>query len=70
MHMVEVSKNGVEVGKVRFRGIPEANVPAVMTRRYKCFPKDCVTKAVARKIADRLAFGVTAGHVDDLEWHT
>ena len=38
-------------------------------RRYQCSPKNCVPKAVVRKIADRLAFGVSAGHEEDYEWH-
>jgi hypothetical protein len=70
MHLVEVSKNGVELGKVRFRGIVEAAAPQLESRRYQCSPKDCVPKSVVRKIADRLAFGVVAGHEDDYEWHT
>ena len=70
MRMVEVSKNGVGVGTVKFRGISQAESAAAEPRRYKCDPKDCVPKLVVRKIADRLAFGVTAGHEDDYEWHT
>jgi hypothetical protein len=70
MHLVEVSKNGVELGTVRFRGIPTAPAEPTQKRRYKCAPKDCVPKLIARKIADRLAFGVTAGHEEDYEWHS
>jgi hypothetical protein len=70
MHSVEVSQNGVDVGTVQFRGISGSREDAAPTRRYKCNPKACVPKAIAKKIADRLAFGVTAGHEDDYEWHT
>jgi hypothetical protein len=70
MHMVEVSQNGVDLGKIRFRGIAAVPEGAVQRRRYKCIPKDCVPKLIARKIADRLAFGVTAGHEEDYAWHT
>ena len=70
MHQVEVSRNGVEVGTVYFRGIPLADLGQTETRRYKCNPKNCVTKITARKIADRLAFGAVAGHEGDFEWHT
>ncbi len=70
MHMVEVSKNGVDVGTVSFRGIAQADRSVAEPRRFRCSPKHCVPKLIARKIADRLAFGVTAGHEDDYEWHT
>jgi hypothetical protein len=70
MHQVEVTRNGVDVGKVRFRGITRAEAPATESRRYQCSPKDCVPKVIVRKIADRLAFGVSAGHEDEYEWHT
>jgi hypothetical protein len=69
MHQVDILRNGVEIGKVRFRGIALAEAPAPHARRYQCSPKDCVPKAVVRKIADRLAFGVSAGHEEDYEWH-
>ena len=62
MHMVEVSQDGVELGTIRFRGLSKPPVGAAPRRRYKCTPKDCVPKLIARKIADRLAFGITAGH--------
>ncbi len=69
MHSVEVSHNGVELGTVQFRGItPNRNADAP-SRRFKCTPKACVPKVIVKKIADRLAFGVTAGHEDDYEWH-
>ena len=70
MHQVEVIRNGVEVGKVRFRGIVLAAAPSTKSRRYQCNPKDCVPKGIVRKIADRLAFGMTAGHEEEYEWHT
>ncbi len=70
MQMVEVSKNGIEVGTVSFRGIFKGETPPENRRRFRCSPKDCVPKLVVRKIADRLAFGVVAGHEDDYEWHT
>jgi hypothetical protein len=70
MYQVEVSRNGVELGTVRFRGIVQAETPKIESRRYQCSPKNCVPKTIARKIADRLAFGVAAGHEDDYEWHT
>jgi hypothetical protein len=70
MHTVEVSQNGVDLGTVQFRGISGSPDDAAPTRRYKCSPKACVPKSIAKKIADRLAFGVTAGHEDDYEWHT
>jgi hypothetical protein len=70
MHSVEVSQNGVEIGTVQFRGISAVAAAAAPTRRYKCTPKACVPKVIVKKIADRLAFGVTAGHEDDYEWHT
>jgi hypothetical protein len=70
MHQVDILRNGVEVGIVRFRGITQAESQEQESRRYQCSPKNCVPKAVARKIADRLAFGVIAGHEEDFEWHT
>ena len=70
MHQVEVSRNGVEVGTVRFRGIAVAEQPKTVSRRYQCRPKNCVPKDIARKIADRLTFGVAAGHEGEYEWHT
>ncbi|HEY2826699.1 MAG TPA: hypothetical protein VGJ04_03790 [Pirellulales bacterium] len=70
MHLVEVSRNGVEVGTVRFRGIAVAEAPKTESRRYKCTPKNCVPKDIARKIADRLTFGVAAGHEGEYEWHS
>ena len=70
MHQVEVSRNGVGVGTVRFRGIVLAKAPQTESRRYKCSPKDCVPKSIVRKIADRLTFGLAAGHEGDYEWHT
>jgi hypothetical protein len=70
MHQVEVSRNGVELGTVRFRGIVQDQTPRTESRRYKCSPKNCVPKNIARKIADRLTFGVAAGHEGEYEWHT
>jgi hypothetical protein len=70
MHSVAVSQNGVEVGTVQFRGITSAPATTPKTRRFKCSPKECVPKGIVRKIADRLAFGITAGHEEDYEWHT
>ena len=69
MHTVEVSRNGVEVGTVLLRGIVQAKAVVSESRRYQCKPKNCVPKQIVRKIADRLTFGVTAGHEDDYEWH-
>ena len=70
MHMVEVSKNGIEVGTVRIRGISDSETPVAQRRRFRCNPKDCVPKLTVRKIADRLAFGVVAGQEDEFDWHT
>jgi hypothetical protein len=70
MHQVEISRNGEEVGTVRFRGIQQSPAPKTESRLYNCKPKNCVPKAIARKIADRLAFGVAAGHEGEYEWHT
>lgn len=70
MLQVEVARNGAEVGTVRFRGIEKNETPKVESRLYKCDPKNCIPKDIARKIADRLAFGVVAGHEGDFEWHT
>jgi hypothetical protein len=70
MHQVEVSRNGEELGTVRFRGIAQSQAPKTESRLYKCSPKNCVPKDIARKIADRLAFGVAAGHEGEYEWHT
>jgi hypothetical protein len=70
MHQVDILRNGVEIGKVRFRGIEKVKTPTSETRRYQCTPKDCVPRVIVRKIADRLAFGVSAGHEADYEWHT
>jgi hypothetical protein len=69
MQSVEVTKNGVDIGIVDFRGILQGDAVAVEPRRFRCNPKDCVPKSVVKKIADRLAFGVIAGHEDDYEWH-
>ncbi len=69
MHTVEVSQNGVGIGTVQFRGILPNKVADAPSRRFKCTPKACVPKPIVQKIADRLAFGVTAGHEDDYEWH-
>ncbi|HTQ40907.1 MAG TPA: hypothetical protein VMJ32_17950 [Pirellulales bacterium] len=70
MHQVDVSRNGVEVGTVRFRGLALAEQPQTESRRYQCRPKNCVPKNIAKKIADRLTFGVAAGHEGEYEWHT
>ncbi len=70
MQKVEVSKNGVELGTVSFRGISQGETSGDEPRRFRCSPRDCVPKPIVRKIADRLAFGVVAGHEDDYEWHT
>jgi hypothetical protein len=70
MHRVSVSQNGVELGTVQYRGIVTSPVISPGTRRFKCTPKAAVPKAIVRKIADRLAFGITAGHEDDYEWHS
>jgi hypothetical protein len=70
MHKVEIIRNGVEVGKVRFRGIAVAPALVEQSRRYQCSPKNCIPKSIVRKIADRLAFGLAAGHEGEYEWHT
>lgn len=70
MHSVAISQNGVELGTVQFRGIAISPAIASAKRRFKCSPKECVPKGIVRKIADRLTFGVTAGHEGDYEWHT
>jgi hypothetical protein len=70
MHLVDVIQNGVEVGKIRFRGIGKPEAPASERRRYQCSPKNSVPKDIVRKIADRLAFGVAAGNEGDYVWHT
>ena len=44
--------------------------PVEESRRYQCSPKNCVPKSIVRKIADRLAFGLAAGHEGEYEWHT
>jgi hypothetical protein len=69
MHSVAVSQNGVGLGTVQYRGIKTTPVVSAETRRFKCSPKGCVPKGIIRKIADRLAFGITAGHEEDYEWH-
>jgi len=70
MHTIEVSRGGVEIGTVQFRGIATNPLGKTAKRHYRCRPTACVPKEVARKIADRLAFGVTAGHEGDFEWHS
>ena len=70
MHTIEVSRGGVEIGTVQFRGIATNLLGKTTNRHYRCRPTACVPKEIARKIADRLAFGVTAGHEDDFEWHS
>jgi len=70
MHNVEVSKHGVDLGRVSFRGIEQGDVTLLEPRRFRCSPKDCVPKSVVKKIADRLAFGVIAGQEDSYDWHT
>jgi hypothetical protein len=70
MRSVEVTKNGIGIGTVSFRGIVEGAAAVTERRRFRCSPKDCIPKSVVKKIADRLAFGVIAGHEDDYEWHT
>lgn len=69
MHRVSVSQNGVELGTIQYRGVDVSPVVSPGTRLFKCTPKACVPKGVVRKIADRLAFGLTAGHEADYEWH-
>ena len=70
MHSVAVSQNGVALGTVQFRGIVITPAAASESRLFRCSPKACVPKGIVRKIADRLTFGITAGHEDDYEWHT
>jgi len=70
MHTIEVSRGGIEIGTVQFRGIATDPLAKPTKRHYRCRPTACLPKAVARKIADRLAFGVTAGHEGDFEWHS
>jgi hypothetical protein len=71
MHSVAIKQNGVDLGTIQFRGIKIPVDTAEKTRRhYKCNPKHCVPKEVARKIADRLALGVTAGYEKEFEWRS
>jgi hypothetical protein len=70
MHSVSVSQNGVDLGTIKYRGITIAPAVSPGTRQFRCDPKKCVPKGIIRKIADRLAFGITAGHEDDYEWRT
>jgi hypothetical protein len=69
MHSVSVSQNGVALGTVQYRGINVSPVTSGL-RQFKCSPKACIPKGIVRKIADRLAFGITAGHEADYEWHS
>lgn len=71
MHTVQVTKNGVGLGTVRFRGIAAivADQPG-QRREFKCSPKGCVPKNIVGKIADRLSFGVKSGQESEYEWHT
>jgi hypothetical protein len=71
MKNVAVRQNGVDLGTVQFRGLsPADGTEPKERRRYKCNPKACVPKDIARKIADRIAAGVTAGYEKDFEWRT
>ena len=70
MHKIEISREGIEVGTVQFRGISDNPLDKSGKRHYRCRPTACIPKAIARKIADRLAFGVTAGHEENYEWHS
>ena len=77
MRTVEITKNGVELGSVSFRGIaasqPMAEAAASTSkekRLYRCSPSACVSKDVARRIADSLSGGSVGGREDDYEWHT
>jgi hypothetical protein len=69
MHRVAISQNGAEVGTIQYRGIGTSPVVSPGTRQFRCSPKACVPKGIIRKIADRLAFGLTAGHEENYEWH-
>jgi len=67
MHVVEVTKDGVAVGTVRFRGITSA--PDKSTeRRFKCTPKDCIPRSVVRGIANGLSSGSSSGNEDVYAW--
>jgi hypothetical protein len=70
MHSVSVSQNGITVGTIKYRGIIASPAVSTGVRRFKCSPKACVPKGIVRKIADRLAFGITAGHEDVYEWQS
>jgi hypothetical protein len=69
VHTIEVSLSGIDIGTVQFRGIATDSLGKPAKRHYRCRPKAC-TKEIARKIADRLAFGVSAGHEGNYEWHS
>jgi hypothetical protein len=70
MRNVGVRQNGKELGTVQFRGISSTNASEKERRLYKCNPKACVPKEVARMIADRLTQGITSGNEKDYEWST
>ncbi|MEX2168578.1 MAG: hypothetical protein WD851_04670 [Pirellulales bacterium] len=66
MQTVHVRKNGLDIGTLRFRGV--SGDTSSKTRQFHSNPKECVPKTTVRKIADRLSFGLTAGHEDEFEW--
>ena len=76
MLTVELSKSGLDVGTISFRGIKPTHAGAIAPatsgrkRLYRCTPTNVVTKSVARRIADKLAFGANSGQEDDFDWHT
>lgn len=78
MVTVEVSQNGTELGKVRFRDVAAnavdsaSAVPSLSKpkRLYQCKPEHCVPKHVVQEIAQRLSSGVQSGQTGDYDWHT
>jgi hypothetical protein len=67
MHLVEVSKLGVDVGTISFRGLSKK--AEGQRSEFKCSPKGCVPKTVVQKIAAQLTGGVTAGTDEEFNWH-
>ena len=78
MQTVEVSNNGKETGTISFRGLSmqaaavnaRSDGAETSSRLYRCTPKQFVPKNVARRIADQLSSGVSAGSEDGYEWHS
>jgi len=68
MHQVEVIRNGVEIGKVRFRGINDESCGVRITP-LSMRPKNCVPKNMFGNCRPT-GVGLAAGHEGDYEWHT